>query len=382
MNEDKATRYRRLRRRAALLGGAAWTALLVVLALGGGSRAVADASAGLVAVAPVPEPVHFLLAVAGYALVLALAGRLAAAPAKWYGEFVVERRFGRSRQPPAAWLVEFAQTTLLHLGVWTAGAVLLYAAMRWWPAWWWLAAGLAFAGATIAAARRAPTLVLSRRRELQPLAQSPLRRRLETLIRRAGVRDMAIHEWRTGAAAPQPNAVLAGLGRDRCVLLTDALLADYSDDEIEVVLAHELAHCLHRDIWKTIGCETAAAALACAAAGWALPRLAAPLGLAGPADVAGLPVVVLVAGGVLLLLRPAINLLSRRLERRADHYAVTLTGNPRALDSGLRRLAEQTLAEQRPSPLVEGLFHSHPPPYERLAAVRALAAGGTPTPTA
>lgn len=379
MNEGKATRYRRLQRRAALLAGAAWAALLAGLAGSGGSRAVADASSGLAQAVAAPEPVHYLLSAAGYACVLAAAGRLVVAPAKFYGEFVVERRFGRSRLPVTVWLAEFVQAALVHLGAWVAGAVLLFAAMRWWPAGWWLAASLGFAAVTIAAARLAPTLALSRPGQVRPLAPSPLRRRLESLIRRAGVSDMAIHEWRTEAAAPQPNAVLAGLGRSRCVLLTDTLLADYTDDEIEVVLAHELAHCLHRDPWKTIAGETAAVALACGAAGWLLPRLASPLGLSGPADVAGLPVVVLIVAGVLLLLRPAGNLLSRQLEQRADRYAVALTGNPGALDSGLRRLTEQTLAEERPSPFVEWLYHSHPPPYARRAAARA-AADGTPAP--
>ena len=367
MNEGKATRYRRLRRRAVLLTTVTWAALLVGLAGTGASRTVADASAVLARRVAAPEPVQFLITVAAYAFILALAGLTAAAPWRWYGEFVVERRFGRSSRRLASWLGQFAQATLLKPPVWTAGAVLLYAAMRWWPGWWWLAASLSVAGLTIAVARLAPTLTLSHRRHLRPLPPSPLRRRLESLIRRAGLSHMDIHEWRTGAAAPRPNAVLVGLGPARRVLLTDALLADYSDDEIEVVLAHELAHCLHRDLWKTIACETAALTLACGAAWWVLPRLAPSLGLASAADVAGLPVVLLAAASVLLLVRPVTNLISRRCERRADRFAVEMTGNPGAFASGLRRLAAQTLAEERPSAVVEWLFHSHPPLSARLA---------------
>lgn len=370
MNEGKATRYRRLRRRAALYAAAAWAVLLAGLAATGASRAAAGASAALAQRVPAPEPVHFLLTVAGYAFVLALAGGLAAAPWRWYGEFVVERRFGRSRRGAGGWLGEFARSTLLNLAVWTLGAVLLYAAMRWWPGWWWLAAGLSFAGLTLVLARLAPTLSLSRRRHLRPLPPSPLRRRLESLIRRAGLSRMDIHEWRTEGDAPRPNAILAGLGPARRVLLSDALLADYSDDEIEVVLAHELAHCVHRDLWKAMACEAAAVTLACGAVWWLLPRLAPALGLSGAADAAGLPAAVLIGGAVLLLLRPAAHLVSRRCERQADRFAVEITGNPGALASGLRRLAEQTLAEERPSAVVEWLFHSHPPLAARLAAVR------------
>lgn len=370
MNEGKATRYRRLRRRAVVLAVATWAMLLAGLAGSGASRAVADASANLARLVPAPEPLHFLLAVAGYAFCLALAGGVAAAPWRWYGEFVVERRFGRSRHRLASWVGEFALAALLNLLVWTAAAVFLYAAIRWLPGWWWLVASLSLGALTIALARLAPTLALSRRRHLRPLPPSPLRRRLDALICRAGMSHMEILEWRTDAAAPRPNAVLVGLGPARRVLLTDALLADFSDDEIEVVLAHELSHCVHRDLWKTIACETGAVMLACGVVGWLLPRAGPLLGLTGAADIAGLPVAALAAGGVLLLLLPMNNLISRWCERRADRDAVEMTRNPDALASGLRRLAAQTLAEERPSAVVEWLFHTHPPLSARLAATR------------
>ena len=118
------------------------------------------------------------------------------------------------------------------------------------------------------------------------------------------------------------------------MLLTDALLADYSDDEIEVVLAHELAHYVHRDVWKTLAFETVVATLACGAAHWALFRVGPLLGLSGPTDVAGFPVVILAGGAVVVVLTPVANLLSREHERRADQYALAVTGKPEALARG------------------------------------------------
>ena len=155
------------------------------------------------------------------------------------------------------------------------------------------------------------------------------------------------------------------------MLLTDALLADYSDDEIEVVLAHELGHHAHRDIWKTITHEAVAATLACGAAHGALVWAGPSMGVEGGSDVAGLPLFVLAAGSVVMLLAPVTNLMSRsHEERRADQYALEVTGNLEALASALRRLAAQRLAEERPSRLVEWLFYSHPPLSDRLAAAR------------
>ena len=379
MNESKATRYRRLRRRAGLGAAAAWVLLLAGLAAGGGARSAADAAAAQAAALPLPEAVQFLLAVAGCAGALGLVAGLLAAPAAWYGQFVLERRFEMSRQLPGAWLRESLQVAAAYLLLWTVAVVLLYAAMRWLPAWWWLAPALAFAVAVVAAGHLAPGFTAVSGRLLRPLAPSPLRRRLEVLMARAGVPRMEIQEWRTGGARPRPGAVLVGFGPARRVLLTDALLADYSEDEIEVVLAHELGHCVHRDLWRSVVLETAAWTLACAAAAWVLQRYTPALGLGAAWDVAGLPATALTVGGVLLLLRPVSNWLSRRWERRADRYAVALTGNPAALASGLRRLAGQSLAEERPAPLIEWWCHSHPPLAARLAACAAAAqAGGNP----
>ena len=95
---------------------------------------------------------------------------------------------------------------------------------------------------------------------------------------------------------------------------------------------------------------------------------------AGVADVAGLPLAVLAGGGALLLLAPLTNLLSRGLERRADRYALDLTGKPEALASSLRRLASQSLAEERPSRVTAWLSYSHPPWSDRLQAAQAAAA--------
>ena len=166
-----------------------------------------------------------------------------------------------------------------------------------------------------------------------------------------------------------------GIGSTRRVLLSDALLADYSDDEIEVVLAHELAHHLNYDIWKTVVYETVVVVAAAAVGHLAMGWFGAALGMAGPHDVGRLPLLVLVGAAVVMVLAPVSNVMSRRHERRADKYALELTKNPAALVSSLRRFGEQTLAEERPSRLVEWLFYTHPPMAERMSAAEAADAG-------
>ena len=144
-------------------------------------------------------------------------------------------------------------------------------------------------------------------------------------------------------------------------------MTDYSDDEIEVVLAHEFWHHVHRDTWKTITYEAIAVTLACGVVHLTLEWIGPSVGVSSNADVAGLPLAVLAIGAVAILIIPVMNSISRHHERLADQYAIKTTGNPGAFASGLRRLAEQ-----RPSLFVEWLFFSHPPLSDRLNTVRVI----------
>jgi STE24 endopeptidase len=181
-------------------------------------------------------------------------------------------------------------------------------------------------------------------------------------------------EWRVGDRTRKAAASLVGLGASRRILLSDTLLADHPDDEIEVIVAHELAHQVHHDVWTSIAVQGGSVLAGCYLAQQVLLVAAPAAGLSGPGDLAALPLVALVAGGASVALRPVAHALSRAQERRADRFAIAVTRNAAALVSALRRIGATNLAEERPSRLVEALFHTHPPLASRMAAAQAVAA--------
>ena len=152
--------------------------------------------------------------------------------------------------------------------------------------------------------------------------------------------------------------------------MSDTLLAEYSDDEIEVILAHELGHHAHRDLFTALVVEGVLIVSSLGLSALALRALWRPLALARPSDVAGLPLLVLAGGALMLCATPAVNLLSRHHERRADRYALALTARPAAFVSAIRRLGAQNLAETNPSRWSLWLFHSHPPVDQRISAAQ------------
>lgn len=372
MNEEKAARYHRLKRRASLVSLAWNAALLLGLVWSGLTFSLGAASQALAGARPGDSSSAFVVAV--YVMLLLLLNEIGGLPIAFYTGFVLERRYGLSNERLGGWLRDQAKALAVGVVFAVAAASIIYVFIRRMPVGWWLPAGAVFSLIIVGLANLAPVLLLPLFYRVRPLAQESLRKRLATLADRAGARVLGAYELGLGAKTKKANAALAGLGRSRRIFVSDTMLADYSEDEIEVVLAHELAHHVHRDIWKGILFESALVMAGFYAAARVLTAVAEPMGLAAVSDPAGLPVLLLAAGAVSLVMMPAAHALSRSHERRADRFALELTGNPDAFVSAMRRLGAQNLAEEAPSKMVEWLFYSHPPLADRIAAARAFKA--------
>jgi STE24 endopeptidase len=367
MNEDKASRYHRLRRHSAVLSLVVMASLLAGLLLSGVSSTVATRARSVVGAAPGDSS---YLTVALYVAVLALIQELVSFPLAIYRGFLLERRYGLSSQPLGGWLADHAKAAAVAFTLGLGGAEIVYASLRLTPSWWWLLSSLAFVIVMIVMARLAPLVLLPLFYRFTPLARESLRDRLVSLSERAGVPVLGVYEWGLGDKTRRANAALVGTGGARRIIVSDTLLAEYTEDEIEVILAHELAHHVHRDILAAIVAEAVLLVIAFIVAAAALALWWQPLGLIAPADVAGLPLLLLAAGAVSLAATPCVNALSRWNERRADRYALALTRQPGAFISAMKRLAAQNLAEEHPSRAVLWLFHTHPPVAQRIEAAR------------
>lgn len=366
MNETKSARYHRLRRGAGFVSAATGGALLVGLVASGASlamRRLAEQAAASFAGAGASWAV-----VAVYVTLLGGVYELVILPAAFYRGFLLERRYGLSRETFRVWALDHTKAALVGWAFGLAGSAVLYGLLRSRSVGWWFPAGVIFSLATVALAHLAPVVVLPIFYRVRPLDRDPLRARLKALAERAGSRIVGVFEWQLGERTRRANAALVGLGRTRRILVSDTLLAEYADDEIEAILAHEFGHHVRHDIWRSIAYETALIFAGFLAAEHTLRVFGPAVGLADPADVAGLPIVLLAMSGLSLLQRPLANALSRRHERLADRFALALTGRPDAFVSAMRRLAAQNLAEENPSRLVQVLYYTHPAIRERIAA--------------
>jgi len=367
VNEDKAARYHRLRRRASISSTALGIAFLVAFLVAGGSAALRAYAASMAGSS-------FVLTLALYVVLLALINEAISLPFAFYQGVTLERRYGLSTQTTARWWLDHLKAGLVALVFALVAALIVCSLIRWDPNRWWIFAAAVFTAIMVGLVQLAPVLLLPLFYEFKPLDREALVQRLVALADRAGARVMGVFEWRLSDKTKKANAALAGIGHTRRIIISDTLLAEHSDDEIEVILAHELAHHVHRDIWKGIALETGLIALGFYLADRVLTRFAGSFGLMGKSDIAALPLLLLAAGAVSLALMPLANALSRAHERSADRYALEMTKNVAAFVSAMKRLGAQNLAEEHPSRLVQILFYTHPPISARIDAAHAWAA--------
>lgn len=342
---------------ASTLAGVAW---LAGLQLTGASAALAAWAQGF---GRAPGILIFIL-------VLALGCEIASLPFVFYRAFLLERKYGLSSEPLSTWLQDHVKALGLGLVFAILAGVAVLASI--WLArdsWWIVAAGLFFVAALLLS-RVAPVLLMPLFYRFRPLERAALRERLLTLSKQAGVPVLGAFEWGLGEKTTRANAALVGVGTTRRILVSDTMLKDYSDDEIEVILAHELAHHVHHDIWTALAIETLVVTAALYAAHAAATGAGLPPGGGGTAALGALPLMILAAGAASFLLKPAANAWSRHNERRADRFALTLTGRPAEFITAMRRLGAQNLAEERPSAPVLWFFHTHPTIDERISNAR------------
>jgi STE24 endopeptidase len=279
-----------------------------------------------------------------------------------------ERRkdVGLVTQDWIGWLGDIATSLAIEaVIVGAGGAVLVLAMERFGRRWWAPAAAVVVAfGAFMTYA--SPILIEPLFNTFKPLPQGELRSDVLELADRAGVKVGEVYEMDASRRTTAANAYVAGLGSTKRVVLYDTLLQDFSEDEVRLVVAHELGHVHYNDVLRGL----LYLAIVAPAGMFAVARLSerlAPGG--GPAAV---PAVAL----SLALLVPAVtvisNQLSRQVEARADRFSLELTEAPDALIGFQQRIVETNVSDPAPPEWTHFLLGTHPTAMQRIGQALAI----------
>ncbi len=291
-------------------------------------------------------------------------------PLAFFSGYVVEHRFGLSRLSLGRWIIKYLKLNALGLVFGAATFAGLYWLIWLTGSWWWLVAAAAAFVLSILLGQLVPVLIVPLFYRVERLEDDTLAPRLDRIAEGTGLEIEGVYRLDLSAETVKANAMLAGLGRTRRVLLGDTLLSKFTPEEIEVIFGHEVGHHVFRHIPKLI----AFGALYSLIGFWLADRLLMayvhrfdPALTRAEMPVWTLPLLMLLITLFSLVMEPLRNAVSRHFERQCDRYALERTGHREAYRSAFHKLAKLNKDDPDPHPLEVFWLHSHPPISERLA---------------
>jgi len=358
--QQQAKQYARIRRRLWLVSTALSAFYTLAWLFAGWSIVLRD---WLTTISPNP---WFL--VAGFITIFGGLYAILTLPLDYYSGFVLPHRFDQSTQTLKDWVIDQLKGLAVAAPIGLLLLELLYLALRATGDLWWLWAAGGMLVFSVLLSNLAPVLIMPIFNKFVPLGDehADLEERLLRLAEKANTKVRGVFKFDMSRRTKSANAALTGIGNTRRIVLGDTLINEFTGDEIETVLAHELGHHVHNDLPLLIAFGTLTTTLGLYLASLALNWAIGFFSFSGPADVAALPALGLILGAYGLVTMPLENAISRWRENMADDYALQATGKTEAFASAFTRLANQNLGEVNPENWVVFLFYSHPPLGQRI----------------
>lgn len=280
--------------------------------------------------------------------------------------FRVEHKFGLSKQGIRSWFSDYVKKLIISSLISLIMIIVLYSSIRLFPSVWWFYVSIIYLVFSVVFAKLFPVLIIPLFYKMERISDDNLRQKIISLAKRTGVDVLDVYRLELGAKTKKANAALCGFGRTKRVLLSDTLLENYSEDEIGLTIAHELAHFKYRHIWKLIFinflfifCQSYIIYIL-------LNYLVMRNIIEYTYDLNAFPVLVMFFSICGFFISPLQNLISRIYEVQADKEAINVTSNPLSFISLMRKLSYQNLSDPDPSILIKLFFYDHPPISERI----------------
>jgi len=356
--KTKAKAYQRTKQRLALFDLARTPVLLAMLLLFPISKALAQ-QVNELSFRPAAIAVYFL----GFSLYFLIFDL----PLAFYSGYLLEKKYELSNQTLKAWCFDFAKKSVLGFVISLLLVEALFACLHFAGPAWWLWAWAGFALFSLGVGRLFPVLIVPLFYKYGVVPNETLKERIHALARKFELPVSHIYSLNLSKTTKKANAAFMGMGKTRRVVLSDTLLAQFNDDEIETVVAHELGHYKHGDLWRGFGLGLVVSGALFWGTAQAVKNLWPALGFQGAEDLASFPLLALCLMLLGLAATPLQNAFSRTRETQADLFALRACANTPAFKSCMQKLGQVNLADPEPHPLYEWFFYDHPSIAKRVA---------------
>lgn len=300
-------------------------------------------------------------------------------PLEYYSGFTIEHRFDLSTQGFSSWFGDWAKT----LGITVIAMVVIvwafYCIARHSPKRWWLFFWLALIPPALLVMFIEPYVIEPLYFRFTPLANTEpaLAAAIERMIQHAGLKipESRIYEMNASAKTRTLDAYVSGLGGSKRVVIWNTTLRDLTPEETLSVLGHETGHYVLHHIIKEFVCDEMLAL------GWffvgflvlnaVINLKGRETGIESVADLASLPLVMLILTAILFLASPMYCAISRYYEHQADQYGLEVTHgilpDPNAsMVHSFQTLEADDLSDPNPKPFIVFWIYTHPPIADRI----------------
>lgn len=308
--------------------------------------------------------------VAGYWIVYLAITSLLSLPLSYYAQYVRPHAYGLSDQALSKWATDttigFVLAAIVGaLLVWIPFAIIKKSPNRWWIWTSLVAIPLAFGALIIV-----PVFIQPLFNDFGPLTDKALEAKILAMAERAGIEGGRVFEVNKSVDTNTVNAYVTGLGSTKRIVLWDTLLQQLDERQILLVMGHEMGHYVLGHMYWSLGIMvvTIPAMLAATHYGarWFIGRYRDRIGFDSLADVAALPLIIVISNLLGLATAPLFNYVSRSNEHESDRFALEMTHDNDACASAFLKLQQQNLGNPWPGPLFKLWRASHPTLGERI----------------
>jgi STE24 endopeptidase len=229
---------------------------------------------------------------------------------------------------------------------------------------WWIAGSVLVVGVGAAFLYVGPVVLDPVFNKFTRLPDGPTRSEVLDLARKAGVHVGQVYEVDASRRTTGANAYVTGLGPTKRVVLYDNLLKDFTPAQTRLVVAHELGHVHYRDVPHGLLYLLIVAPFGVLA----VTRLADAWGMGDRRR--WVPALALALGVVSTPVTMVSNQLSRRIEARADAFALRLTHEPEPFIGFQQRIALRNVADPAPPGWTTALLATHPTTVQRIGIAK------------
>jgi STE24 endopeptidase len=288
-------------------------------------------------------------------------------PLSYISGFVVEKKYGFSTQTRGEWFKEHVKSFLVSLVIsMILFGTLIYIFQKFGNL-WWLVASCFMVFFSVVISMVFPVWIMPLFHKYELIEDEELKNSLRDILEKGGLKIKGFFREDTSRKTTKENAMLAGLGKTKRVILTDNIINNMKPDEIRTVLAHEVGHYKRAHMPKMIFTGLFFNLFAFYLLHITFTSLFPDFLTGTRPNIALLPMFLLFLGLIdLVFLKVLQNWLVRFFENQADYEALKLSGDPEAFKKAMAGLANRNLSNAYPNFWIKLIYYSHPPVGERL----------------